>query len=116
VRAQDVPSSHGWLWVKQGLDLFRKAPRMWLAMSVLWLVLFFATLLLMWPIGAAIVLVLYPAFVALWVRACQQIDGLEKLAIGPAFAALAPSVGKLVALGGLIVLVQTILTIIASNW
>lgn len=39
IHANRVAARHGWEWVKHGVTLFRKEPKLWLAMAFLYLVL-----------------------------------------------------------------------------
>jgi hypothetical protein len=39
IRANRVPARRGWEWVKRGVALFRKEPKLWLAMAFVYLVL-----------------------------------------------------------------------------
>jgi len=113
VRVQDVPASHGWLWIKDGWALFRKAPGMWLILTMLWSTSMLAILMLMWPIGALALMVCYPPLVAIWIRACERVDKSGAFEIGKALQGASRNMGQLLVLGGLILLAQTILLSIA---
>ena len=39
IHANRVPARHGWEWVTRGIALFRREPKLWLAMAFLYLVL-----------------------------------------------------------------------------
>lgn len=39
IRANRVPARHGWEWVTRGVALFRKEPKLWLAMAFMYLLL-----------------------------------------------------------------------------
>ncbi|MES2353313.1 MAG: BPSS1780 family membrane protein [Pseudomonadota bacterium] len=115
MRTQDVPARHGWLWIKQGVSLFKKAPLPWLTMSMLWSLLLAITILVLWPLGAFVVVVLYPLLVAIWLRGCQQVDETGDLKISETFTGLRPQLGSLLALGILIVFAQTTISFFASK-
>jgi hypothetical protein len=114
VQAQDVPASHGWIWIKQGFELFRKAPLIWLILSMFWSILLGTAMMVLWPIGAIFIILLYPTLLAVWLRICQQIDQLGTLEIGRLLNGLGQNIRQLLGLGGLIMVAQLILSIIAT--
>lgn len=78
VRTRDVPADHGWLWIKQGFGLFRKAPMMWWVVLGLW---FLAYLLLrgfLGMYGEIAFALAYPALSAGLMLGCRMLEEGEK--------------------------------------
>src|SRR5262245_55204181 len=114
LRVQDVPATNGCRWIKQGFDLFRKAPLVWLTLSMLWSILLSATTVILWPIGVIMIILFYPVLLAVWLRICEQIDQVGTLEIGLLLKDFKKNSGQLFALGGFVVFSQMLLSIIAT--
>ena len=99
VRARDVPAKHGWLWIKQGFGLFRKAPLMWWVVLGLW---FLAYLLLRGVLGVygeiAFALA-YPALSAGLMLGCRMLEEGEELEAAHIVAGFRKNFRQLLMLG-----------------
>jgi hypothetical protein len=111
MQARDVKASHGWLWVKQGFALFLKAPRQSLFISLLWTLLFGITMLGFRSVGPIVIVLLYPALLAAWMIAFQQIDLSGAANLGEVRRALKKHFGSLITLGLLVLIAQVAISI-----
>ncbi|MBI3230782.1 MAG: hypothetical protein HYZ45_11590 [Burkholderiales bacterium] len=71
------PAEHGWLWLKQGLQLFRRNPGEMVALSLLYATVF--TLLAALPLLGPFTALLLPTGVLVMMHACRQIAKNESV-------------------------------------
>jgi hypothetical protein len=111
MQARDVKASHGWLWVKQGFALFLKAPRQSLFISLLWTLLLGLTMLGFRSVGPIVIMLLYPAALAAWMIAFQQIDLNGAAKVGEVRLGLQKHFRALITLGLLFLVAQVAISI-----
>jgi|ERR1700674_353235 hypothetical protein len=111
MQARDVKASHGWLWVKQGFALFLKAPRQSLLISVLWTLLLGLTMFGFRSVGPIVVVLLYPALLAGWMIAFQQIELNGAAKLSEIRLVLWKHFGALLTLGLLVLIAQVLISI-----
>lgn len=111
MQARDVKASHGWLWVKQGFALFLKAPRQSLFISLLWTLVFGITMLGFRSAGPIVLVLLYPALLAGWMIAFQQIELNGTAKLSEVRLALKKRLGPLITLGLLVLIAQVAISI-----
>ena len=116
-----VPASHGWDWIAEAWNLFRRRPGIWVLMAVLW-VIFFAALSFVPVAGTLINSLLTPVFVAGFVSGAAALEEGRELEVGHLFAGFTSRFGVLISVGAIyvaasvaIVLVSALLTG-ASAW
>lgn len=109
-----LPASSGWLWVKQGFQLFRKQPG---ALSTLFLGYVFCMLaLVMLPVGGQILqIILMPVFSMAFMQACLHIEQKKRVLPFLLLSGFRPSSAKaLFGLGLLYLLVALLAMGVAS--
>lgn len=93
-----VPAGHGWNWIAEGFDLFRRQPGAWIAIVVI-AALIFIGLALIPVIGSLAGMVLAPVFAGGIVIACREQDQGRELKISHLFAGFRERFGALVSIG-----------------
>ena len=81
VRTRDVPARHGWLWIKQGFDLFRKSPMMWGIVLGVWCLSYIVLKLLFQNWGEIAFGLIYPGLSAGLMLGCQALEAGQKLQV-----------------------------------
>jgi uncharacterized membrane protein len=95
-----VPASHGWLWIKQAFALFRQSPLIWIALSVS--IFLLAGLLGVIPrLGSLLFQLIAPAFTAGLMLGCKAMESGEELEIAHLFAGFKSHGAQLVTIGGI---------------
>lgn len=99
-RGRAVAAGHGWSWIAQGWDLFKRQPGLWigisLALFVILLVLAFIPLL--GPLANAL---LWPVLSAGLLLGCRALAEGGKLEFGHLFAGFRERFGTLIAVGAI---------------
>jgi hypothetical protein len=93
-----VPAGHGWNWIADGFDLFRRQPGAWIAIVII-AALIFIGLALIPVLGSLAGMVLSPVFAAGFVVACREEDEGRELRISHLFAGFRERFGTLVSIG-----------------
>jgi uncharacterized membrane protein len=116
-----VPAAHGWDWIAEAWNLFKRQPGIWVVIAVLWVVIFVA-LSLIPVLGTLVNSLLTPVFVAGFVIGANALDEGRELQVGHLFAGFSNRFGTLISVGALylaasvaIVVVSALLTG-ASAW
>ncbi len=110
MRGRKVDWTHGWLWIRQGLNLMRHNP----LLSILFAVTVGAAifLLMMLPgLGPLMALLLLPTMIAGYMRACQAMERHEQVALAHLMVGFKVHSSRLIALGG--ILLSGVLTTVA---
>lgn len=95
-----VPAKNGWLWLAQGLALFRRSPARWLLIVLTyWMAI--AILNLIPFVGALIATVLLPAFSVSFMIMCDEIEHGRPIGVATLFAGFRTQLAQLLTLGGL---------------
>lgn len=112
---EKIPARAGWLWVKQGLLLFRKQPGGLLALFFCCMFLSMAMLIV--PVlGSIAPIVLAPLFSMALLQACAQVDQGKRALPNLVFIGFRkPARGALLKLGGLYLLVM-LLSLGVLSW
>jgi hypothetical protein len=95
-----VPTHHGWRWLARGWKLFIASPFMWMTMIFgYWLLVGFAGLV---PyVGAAVAVVLIPAFSVSFMAMSRELDQGRPLVPALLFAGFRANLPALLLLGGI---------------
>jgi uncharacterized membrane protein len=107
---QSRPAGNGWTWITEGWELFKRQPGLWIGMTLLTFVIFFALGLLPLVGGIASTL-LWPVFLAGIAIGCRTLDSGAEMELGHLFAGFRDNVGMLLGLGAL-ALVATLVVIL----
>ena len=95
-----VAAGRGWSWIAEGWDLFRRAPGIWIAITIVLAVIFFALAFI--PIlGSIGTMVLGPVFTGGLMIGCRALDEGGSLEFGHLFAGFRERLGALAGIGAL---------------
>jgi uncharacterized membrane protein len=105
-RGRTVPPGNGWKWIADGWELFKRQPGVWIAIAVIFVVIFVGMSFL--PIiGSLAAVVLAPVFAGGVVIGCRTLEQGGELQIAHLFAGFRERFGTLVSVG-LIYLAATV--------
>lgn len=97
---QSRPIGHGWRWIAEGWELFKRQPGLWIGTVLLLFVIMVAAAFI--PIIGGLALSLFgPVFAAGIVTGCKALDSGGELEIGHLFAGFRSRTGTLVGVGAL---------------
>ena len=97
---QARPIGHGWSWIAEGWELFKRQPGMWIGIVLLLFVIMIAAAFI--PVIGGLALSLFgPVFAAGIVIGCRALDSGQDLQLGHLFAGFRERTGTLVAVGAL---------------
>jgi uncharacterized membrane protein len=99
-RGRAVAAGHGWAWIAQGWDLFKRQPGLWIGISIALFVilLVLAFIPLLGPLANA---VLWPVLSAGLLLGCRALAEGGNLEFGHLFAGFRERFGTLVAVGAI---------------
>lgn len=101
VEVREVTAGRGAEWLTEGWALFKKAPGIWIAVIVLWLLILFAAGLIPF-IGSLAMNLIAPVFTAGVCMGCRDLDKGEPLRVGHLFAAFGGDrLGPLIVVGAI---------------
>lgn len=99
MRIRSVESGRGWQWIVEGFRLFRKAPFMWitltLVLALIWMMLFAIKL-----VGPLLFNLLSPVFFAGFMIGCRDLEEGRELELAHVFAGFRSHAAPLVTVGG----------------
>lgn len=97
---QSRPASHGWNWIAEGWELFKRQPGMWIGIVLIAFVIFVGAAMI--PIVGGLATTLFgPVFAAGVMLGCKALDTGGELELGHLFAGFKERTGTLVAVGAL---------------
>jgi len=97
---QARPIGHGWTWITQGWELFKRQPGMWIGIVLLLFVIMIAAAFIPF-IGGLAMSLFGPVFAAGIVSGCKALETGGELEIGHLFAGFRSHTGTLVGVGAL---------------
>jgi hypothetical protein len=105
------PGSAGIEWIKAGWELFKKAPGLWIAITVIFVII--TIVLSAIPLVSLALNLLLPVFMGGMMLGCKALDEGEELTVGHLFAGFSNNFGNLVLVGllymaGIVVLVLVV--------
>lgn len=110
VEPQRVPAGRGWVWIKEGYELFGRNPGIWiisyLVFSAIMIVISFLPLV---SIGMYLLL---PVFTGGLMLGCRHLDEGGRLDVGHLFAGFKVNGGKLVGVGGMYLLGSVVIGVV----
>lgn len=99
MKARVVEAGRGWQWIVEGFALFRKNPLMWIALTVV-LVLIWMVSFLIPLIGPLLFNLLSPVLFAGLMMGCRAVERGEELELAHLFAGFRKNPTALVTIGG----------------
>jgi hypothetical protein len=97
---QSLAAGRGWAWIAEGWNLFKKQPGLWIGITLLLFVIFFAAALIPF-IGGVLTVLFWPVFMAGIAIGCRALDEGGELELGHLFAGFRENLGTLVGVGAL---------------
>jgi uncharacterized membrane protein len=109
MEARQVATEHGWFWVKQGFELFKKNPILWIALT------FLATLGLIVVsnipmVGDALSTLLFPVIMAGFMQGSRALQQGRELELAHLFTGFKQNTASLITLGGVFLVSQILIT------
>ena len=97
---QSRPAGHGWSWIAEGWELFKRQPGMWIGIILLAFVIFIGAALI--PVVGGLLMTLFgPVFAAGIMVGCKTLDSGGELELGHLFAGFRERTGTLISVGAL---------------
>jgi len=96
---QARPASHGWSWIAQGWDLFKRQPGLWIGMMLLTIIIFMGASFI--PLLGMFTGIFWPVFMAGIAIGCRVLQEGGELELGHLFAGFQQKFGTLVGVGAL---------------
>jgi len=110
--AVGVPPGHGWKWITDGWELFRRQPGTWILLLIVFVLI--SVLIALIPIlGSIASNVLWPVFAGGIMLGCRELDQGGELAVGHLFAGFRDHLGKLVVIGILYLVALIVIVLVA---
>ena len=113
MQARKVPAAHGWLWIKQAFDLFRKSPLLWMILTAIGVV-GIGMLFSIPVVGMLLALILMPLLLAGFMLGARDLLNGGELELAHLFGGLKHNASELVSLGGINLVGQLLINIIAA--
>ena len=104
-RVNEVPAARGVAWLREGFDLFRRAPAAWIGLCAGWISLWFALLILPF-IGPVLANLLQPVFFGSFAIAAYKQASGEAIGLGDLFGGFRRNGRSLVNIGILMMMAQ----------
>lgn len=97
---QSRPIGHGWTWIAEAWDLFKRQPGLWIGIVLLLFVIMIGAAFI--PVIGGLFMTLFgPVFAAGIVLGCKALDRGEELELGHLFAGFRERTGTLVGVGAI---------------
>jgi uncharacterized membrane protein len=94
-----VPAAHGWNWIAEGWELFKRQPLLWIAFAIAGMVMFIVLFFAMRLLGQLILMLLVPVFVGGVMIGCRDLEQGRELRLAHLFAGFRERFGGLVSVG-----------------
>ena len=108
-----VPAENGWKWVVEGWNLFKRQPGMWIALTVVFIVI--SIVLAFIPVlGSLVSMVLGPVFAGGLVIGCRAQDEGGELKIEHLFAGFRERFVTLATIGALYLVATVVIVLVAG--
>lgn len=108
MEAKKLTAGCGWLWIKQGIYLFKKSPVLWVVISVIGIV-GLAGISRIPAIGESLATLLFPVLFSGLLLGCQALENDEELELAHLFAGFQHNTQQLVTLGGINLIAQLLI-------
>jgi uncharacterized membrane protein len=108
MQVRDLSASHGWYWVRDAFKLFAKSPALWIALTVVLIII--SMLAGMVPfLGQVAMGVLYPVFLAGMMYGARKVEKGEELELADLFAAFRENLKPLATVGAIGLVLQLLI-------
>jgi uncharacterized membrane protein len=108
-----VAATRGWDWITESWDFFKAAPGMWIAMTVVFWVIYMVGSFIPF-IGSIVTFMAGPVFGAGFVIACRAIEDGQELEFKHMFEGFSQRFGQLVAVGALYLAATIAIVLVAA--
>jgi uncharacterized membrane protein len=110
---QARPAGHGWSWIAEGWELFKRQPGMWIGIVLLLFVIMIAAAFL--PVIGGLLMTLFgPVFAAGIVIGCKALDAGGELELGHLFAGFRQRTGTLIGVGALYLAASLVIMLVVG--
>jgi uncharacterized membrane protein len=110
---QARPTAHGWTWIAEGWELFKRQPGLWIGMILLLLVIFVGASFL-GVFGTLATMLVGPVFAAGLMIGCKALDSGEELELAHLFAGFRERTGTLFGVGALYLAAYLVIVLVVS--
>ncbi|MGB8338926.1 MAG: BPSS1780 family membrane protein [Burkholderiales bacterium] len=108
MKVRDLSASHGWQWVRDAFKLFARSPMLWIALTVVLIVIWMISGMI--PIlGQIAIGVLYPVFMAGLMAGARKVDKDDELELADLFTAFRENLKPLATVGVIGLVLQIML-------
>lgn len=107
------PAGHGWIWIAEGWELFKRQPGMWIGIVLLLFVIMIAAAFIP-VIGGFLMSLFGPVFAAGIVIGCKALDSGGELELGHLFAGFRERTGTLIGVGGLYLAASLVIMLVVG--
>jgi hypothetical protein len=107
---QSRPAGHGWSWIGEGWELFKRQPGLWIGMMLLTIIIFMGASLI--PLLGMFTGIFWPVFMAGVVIGCRVLHEGGELELGHLFAGFQQRFGTLVSVGALAFLASLVVVLV----
>jgi len=109
---QAVAAGHGWKWITEGWELFKRQPGTWILLLIIFVLI--SVLIALIPVlGSIASNVLWPVFAGGIILGCRELAQGGELAVGHLFAGFRDHFGKLIVIGILYLVALIVIVIVA---
>lgn len=108
MEARKVEANHGWLWIKQGIGLYKKSPLMWVVLAML-ATISMVSIASIPVVGDPLATLLIPVAMAGFMIGSRALQSGEELELAHLFAGFRHQAPSLVTLGGVNLVSQMII-------
>jgi uncharacterized membrane protein len=110
--ASAVPAGHGWKWIADGWELFKRQPGTWILLLIVFVLI--SVLIALIPIlGSVASNILWPVFAGGIMLGCRELGQDGELAVGHLFAGFRDHLGKLIVIGILYLVALIVIVVVA---
>jgi uncharacterized membrane protein len=107
------PAGHGWTWITEGWELFKRQPGMWIGIVLLLFVIFVAAAFI--PVVGGLAMTLFgPVFAAGIMAGCKALESGEDLELAHLFAGFRERTGTLIGVGALYLAATLVVALVVS--
>jgi hypothetical protein len=100
MEARKVPATHGWLWIRQAFELFRKSPLLWMILTAAGVV-GMAMLAYIPVVGKPLTTILMPLLLGGFMIGARDLEHGRELQLPHLFAGVRHNAQELITLGGI---------------
>jgi uncharacterized membrane protein len=108
MQVRDVSAAHGWYWVRDAFKLFGKNPAIWIALTVVLIIIWFVMGKIPY-LGPILLSLIYPALLAGLMAGARKVDSDGELELADLFSGFRINTAQLITIGGIGLALQFIL-------